>query len=176
MTIECKVVGAEEVVQRFVFASDRLRQRLKDALNRGAIEVQRKVKEEKLTGQVLNVRTGTLRRSINVALSDGSGDVLQSSVGTNLKYARFWELGFQGTVNVRSHQRNQKMGQGFKFAGSIREINSINKKRKSGTQTVNVSAHTRKINQAARPFLRPSLDEKRTRIQELLALAVKGGV
>jgi len=173
--IYATVVGSAEVTQRFVMAGERLRERLKNALNRGAIEVQRKVKEEKLTGQVLNVRTGTLRRSINVALSDGSGDVLQSSVGTNLKYARFWELGFHGTVNVRSHSRRsaaqmdrrsgKKMGRaGFSETGP----------RETGTGMVR--AHTRKINQAARPFLRPSLDENRNRIQELLALAVKGGV
>jgi hypothetical protein len=66
------------------------------------IELQRKVKAEKLSGQVLNVRTGRLRRSINEETHD-AGDVVESTVGTPVVYGRFWELGFDGVEQVKAH-------------------------------------------------------------------------
>jgi phage gpG-like protein len=60
-----------------------------------AIELSSKVKEEKLSGQVLKNRTGTLRRSINYKLW-ALTDAAKAQVGTNVEYARIHEFG--GTI------------------------------------------------------------------------------
>jgi len=64
-------------------------------VQRLALMLVAKVKEEKLSGQVLNVRTGTLRRSIYQQLSSNTSRVC-AFVGTNVEYAGIHEFG--GTV------------------------------------------------------------------------------
>ncbi len=55
-----------------------------------------KVKADKLSGQVLNVRTGRLRRSINQRV-EVNGQGAYGKVGTPVKYGRIHEFG--GTVS-----------------------------------------------------------------------------
>ena len=61
---------------------------------------QKKVKADKLTGQVLNVKTGNLRRSINVRFSS---DGLAGYVGTNVDYGMIHEYGLE--MVIREHMR-----------------------------------------------------------------------
>lgn len=76
---------------------DSLRGELRPVVERETIALQRHVVEQKLTGQVLHVRTGTLRRSITYAMhEDASG--ITGTVGTNLDYAAIHEYG--GTINI----------------------------------------------------------------------------
>jgi len=72
--------------------SERIVAHLASTIRRLGLELVRHVKEDKLSGQVLNVRTGTLRRSINLKMSAGSGSV-KGSVGTNVEYAAIHEFG-----------------------------------------------------------------------------------
>lgn len=80
----------------------RVRARLLADVTRLTIALQAKVKAEKLTGQVLHVRTGRLRRSINTRIRETSTSVV-GQVGTNVPYARVHEYG--GVVTVREHVR-----------------------------------------------------------------------
>jgi len=48
--------------------------------------------KQKLSGEVLHVRTGRLRRSIHLEMERGSNTVV-AVVGTNVSYARLHELG-----------------------------------------------------------------------------------
>lgn len=71
---------------------ERLVQRMYNVMNKISMEMLRTVKEEKLSGQVLNVRTGTLRRSINRRLRVEPGGIT-ASIGTNVPYAAVHEYG-----------------------------------------------------------------------------------
>ncbi len=62
------------------------------ALKKGGSVVVGDIQANRLTGQVLNVRTGTLRRSITSKESVMPRGV-KLQVGTNVWYGRIWELG-----------------------------------------------------------------------------------
>lgn len=133
--VTVEVLGAEEVEVRLAGLPDLVRERVRQRVQSLGLELLRKVKEEKLTGQVLNVRTGRLRRSVNEDTTT-SGDRVQSAVGTNVNYARFWEKGFHGVEQVRAHMR----------------------------QGHPIRAHSRNVDVKPRSFLLSSLNEMRPRI------------
>jgi len=138
------VTGADEVARRFENASAQIRLRVRQVVQGLGIELQRKVKEEKLSGQVLRVQSGRLRRSVNEQTTE-SGDVVESTVGTPVVYGRFWELGFDGAEQVKAHTRTAH--------GVVQQVR----------------AHSRTVHQAARPFLQPALAEMKDRIVERLS-------
>jgi phage gpG-like protein len=142
--VTTSVVGTEAVQARFEHLSVAMRDRVRKRIQALGIELQRKVKEEKLSGQVLNVRTGNLRRNISEETTV-TGESIVSSVGTNVPYARFWELGFSGTEQVRSHLR---MGHP-------------------------VRPFSRAVNERARPFLSTALLEMRNHIIDELTIAAR---
>ena len=120
--IEGIVIGSEAAVARFQGFPNKLREQLKAGVGRAALLVQIQTKEAKLSGQVLNVRTGRLRRSINVKTSE-TATAVSASVGTNVAYARVHEYGFQGTVSVREHLATSKLGNKFTVRGHNRNVN-----------------------------------------------------
>ena len=149
--IRAQVLGVEAVVADLKAKHDGSAEKLRRAVQRLGLELLRKVKMDFLTGQALKVRTGRLRRSINES-TENNGRSITSTVGTNVSYARFWELGFSGSENVRAHSR--RIGQ----SGIVAQVR----------------AHSRTVNQAARPFLRPALAEMSSRVTEQLTGAVNG--
>ena len=66
-------------------------------MTRLVIMLTRKIKEEKLSGQVLKNRTGRLRRSISPDVKIGVGTSVVGSVSTNVEYAGIHEYG--GVIN-----------------------------------------------------------------------------
>lgn len=114
------------------------------------------VKAEKLSGQVLNVRSGRLRRSINYKIKTSDTGV-EATVGTNVEYARVHEFGFKGSVVVREHLRTAKSG----FRSMVR-------------------SHSRNVNLPQRSFLRSSLLEMKgeieSRIARVIATSIARGV
>lgn len=146
----------------------RFKQRLIRALNQLTIEVQRSVKENKLSGQVLHVRTGTLRRSINRKVEE-KGSTISGVVGTNVRYAAAHEYGFVGVVTVKEHLRREKLvTKKIKFQPGKNLLRTTVKN--SGFSSI-VRAHTRKINLPERSFLRSTLKAFEGRIREGLTLA-----
>lgn len=145
-----QVVGAENVVLNLRKASDAMRARIGQTVERLGLETLRVVKDLYLSGGALGVRTGRLRRSINEQFTQ-DGDTFVSTVGTNVEYGRFWELGFNGTESVREHLRRTPKG-----AEAI------------------VHAHQRRVSVAARPFLQPALDDMGPRIHSALEKAAGG--
>ena len=143
--ITAQVVGMQEVVARLAGESDRIHKRVRRAVERSGIEVQRLVKDSYLTGGALDVRTGRLRRSVTQETTD-DGTTIRSRVGTNVAYGRFWELGFSGTEQVRAHMRANKAGK-MRIGGKLRKVMAM----------VPVRAHTREVHQRPRPFLGPAL-------------------
>lgn len=110
----------------------------------------------KLNGQVLNVRTGRLWRSIN-AKPQNTENVIASTVGTNVKYAAVHELG--GTFKIPDHLRMQKMAWG---------------KPMKMPRKVNVRAHS--ATYPRRSFLVASLNQMEPEIREKLAQAIIQGI
>jgi len=128
--------------------------RVRGAIRRMGYELERKVKLEKLNGQVLNRRTGLLARSINtrfVSMPDSETAI----VGTNLVYGRAWELG----AKIPAFDIVPKFKKALHWPGAKHPVKVV---------------HMPARKMLARPFLRPSLAEMRPRIHEELALAMRG--
>lgn len=112
--------------------------------------------QNKLSGDVLKVRTGRLRRSINHKM-ESSDTVIAATVGTNVKYAAVHELG--GTFKIPDHLRMQKMAWG---------------KPMKMPRKVNVRAHS--ATYPRRSFLVASLNQMEPEIREKLAQAIIQGI
>jgi hypothetical protein len=156
--ISVTVVGDTEFKARL----DRMPAAVHDGLVRSisklSIDLQMKVRDEKLSGQVLKNRTGTLRRSIVERVDDG-GTIITGIVGSDTsvaKYGAAHEYGFQGTVTVRAHAR--RITQAFGRPIAPKEIE--------------VSAHSMRMNLPERSFLRSSLHEMEGQITDELTAAV----
>lgn len=159
MNIIGQVVVNRSEMERMTLFSDRVRRNVKQEIQRLTIQLQNKVKAEKLNGQVLRRRTGTLFRSIGQRVED-NGDAVFGYVGTNLDYGIAHEFGLKGAVTVRAHQRLIRQAWGHPIP----------------PQSINVRAFSRNVNLKERAFLRTSLkefaDTARTRIQQ----AVRGSI
>lgn len=121
------------------------------------LKLLRKVKAEKLSGQVLKNRTGTLRRSINYRVDVGFSSIV-GTVGTNKEYAAAHEYGFDGEVTVKEHLRmiKQAFGQQLKTPKQI-----------------TVSSHSRHMRLPERSFLRSALRELESEIKTEIQDALK---
>jgi len=126
------VIGSERVIERFREFPARLREELIVGIRNAGSAVLRLTKD-RLSDQVLRVRTGRLRRSINLRMYEGD-KTITATVGTNVEYAAVHEYGFHGTVSVREHLRTSVLGNSF-----------------------TVKAHPREVNLPERSFLRSSL-------------------
>jgi phage gpG-like protein len=149
------VTGDAEVIQHLRAIPQKTRTELTLTVRRLAIDLQRHVKQDKLSGQVLRNRTGTLRRSItNKVVSAPDG--VRAQVGTNVSYARVHEYGYSGTEAVKEHMRKVRMA----FGRAIEE------------RAVVVRGHSRRVNIKERSFLRSSLSDKAETIKMELKAAV----
>lgn len=128
----------------------RLLERLVKFFDRESLELTAYVKEDKLSGQVLNVRTGTLRRSIHRDLRTTANEVV-ATVGTNVEYARIHEYGFHGEQSVHEHLRMMKQA----FGRPVRN-----------PRPIRVRAHVRRVDLPERSFLRSALADLEARITE----------
>lgn len=89
--ISLKITGHKELQSRLERINGQLIIALKMGIMKSLIELEGEIKN-KLSGKVLNVRTGTLRRSIGREISQ-SGNKIDGFVGSNLKYAAIHEFG-----------------------------------------------------------------------------------
>ena len=76
------------------------------------IQLQRHVQKDKLTGQVLHVRTGVLRNSIHPNV-ESDGKTVVGTVRTNVKYGVFWEFG--GLIPQHNRLITKVFGNTLKF-------------------------------------------------------------
>lgn len=152
-----RIVGAEQVELHLRQRSQWIRARLFAAVARASILLTRYVKEEKLSGQVLNVRTGTLRRKINYRMRETPNSIT-GVVGVKLAYAAIHEYGFDGDESVRAHLRRITQAFGRPLASPV---------------TAEVRAYTRHVHMPERSFLRSSLRELTPTIHDMLVAAVQ---
>jgi phage gpG-like protein len=153
--IKAYVMGHEEVIARLTRLDGELQKVIGDTTKSLALQLLRMVKEEKLSGQVLKNRTGTLRRSINLRVLE-SGTSTTGEVFTNLEYARINEYG--GVT--KPHVIRPRNGKALRFmmggkAVFAKEVNHPGSK------------------MPERSFLRSALSDMRPTIQRQYEEAVK---
>jgi phage gpG-like protein len=125
----------------------------------------------KVSGEVLNRRTGTLTRHLNAKDTRSPGRA-ESTVGIKLDYAAAHEFGSKasGTGDVCEHLRRTK-------AQKKADIKKGWKNKKSeGATTVRAHKRNWRMNLPERSFLRSALRELRPEILDALNEAVKKGV
>lgn len=160
MSLFTVTVKTDVLEARLRSAPELMRASLLRAVTRLSIGIQRSVKEDKLTGQVLHVRTGTLRRSINRVVTD-EPDGIFATVGTNVEYAAIHEYGFSGSVNIKAYVRQHR--ERLTYAQQYKRTGAVIKGKLTGTSSL-VSAHTRQVNMPERSFLRSTLKDWEPRI------------
>ena len=97
----------------------------------------KEAKSEKRKGAALLIKSGRLRRSIRIL----KYDQLSVQIGTDVPYAEAHNKGFEGTVNVQSHNRNR--------FGKAKASSLKTKRRKTITylsSTGEVKSHNRNMN------------------------------
>jgi phage gpG-like protein len=140
--ISADLLGDKTALDRLRAMPDAARSGLARAIAKLGIDLQNNVQQDKLSGQVLKVRSGSLKSSIDVE-TDQSGTAITATVFTDLDYAAAQEYGFSGTVNVRASLRQIKEAFGRPIAA----------------KSVNVRAYSRRMNLPERSFLRSALDD-----------------
>ncbi len=154
MNVTVQIFGGDNVLKKIMEMRSASKDAIEKAVMREAINLIRYIKEQKLNGGVLNVRTGRLRRSITAQFEGQGTGTFTAKVGTNVKYGRYWELGF-----------SRKVGAGARGGARTLKGSALEKymaKHPAGTK-----------NYAARPFIKSSFEENLPRIKENLAKVVK---
>jgi hypothetical protein len=138
-------------VERAQELSKRFPKLLLDALLRANAKGSALVRQrlgQKLRGEVLQRRTGNLLRSWAVRKPVFVRGGVDGGVGSNSEYARYQEEGFHGNVFVRAHERRVTQVFGRPVSGVVAQV----------------SAFTRAVDYAGKPYARPSLKESLERI------------
>lgn len=148
MKIKAAITGFEAIADRSSKAGETLAKFMRKAVEKMALKVL-VTSKEKLSGSVLNVRTGTLRRSISMKIQESKGSIT-ATVGTTLRYGAVHEYGYSGPQQVGEHMR--KVSQAF---GRPLTKPTLAK----------VRAHVRQVKFPERSFLRTSLEENAQEIQ-----------
>ena len=157
--ITVQVTGDDAVVARLAALPGRVAAKLRAAIQRAVFLLVAAVKGRKLSGQVLKVRTGRLRRSVNGRVVEAPG-LISGQAGTNVAYAAAHEHGFTGVVTVKAHLRTIKEA----FGRAITPVAAA------------VAEHTRHMQLPERSFLRSALRELAPEIRQMLAGAVAEGL
>lgn len=160
MSNENQISGDREFLVKLTNVTPQVKQELRSAVDLMTMKTLARVKM-KLSDDVLHVRTGRLRRSITQTVSEDGGNIM-GTVGTNVVYARFQELGFSGTQNVRESLRTIKTA----FGKAI----------KGGPVTFTVRAHTRQVNYPAHSFLATAMAEMRPEFLDRVTKALDKGL
>lgn len=150
------IFGQKETIAKLGKLNEKGKAALGMSVQRLTLKLLAKVKSEKLTGQVLNVRTGRLRRSINQRVERNSQGIF-GKVGTPVKYGRAHELG--ETVTVKAHLRTIKQAWGKKLRQP---------------KVVQVREHT--VKYPERSFLRSALREMEPGIRAEMRRALIEGM
>ncbi len=148
MSVVNGTVDARAIIIKFERATPKIIDALSKAIARAGYNLERVVKQDKLSGQVLKVRTGNLRRSIHTEL-EGLGTInARATVGTNVVYARIHEEG--GTIPA--HIVEARNGKALKFTPS------------GGATMFRRRVQIPDVVLPARSFLRSALEELRPSI------------
>lgn len=127
------------------------------SIGRSALRLQSEVMDNRLSGQVLNIRTGNLHRSIHQQVTS-SGGLVVGEVNTNVRYGVAHEYGFTGTVNVKA---------------SMRQIRQAFGRPLKSPRYVQIRAHSRNVKLPERSFLRSALRDMKPDIEADLQKSIE---
>lgn len=120
--------------------------------NRDSSSVLLRRVKQKLSNDILHVRTGNLRRNWNQIMPVREDNGWKGGIGSGrTEYAAYHEFGFQGSVQVRAHARCVSQVYG----------------RKVSNVTAQIRAHSRNVDYKGRPYARPALADVRDRIEAI---------
>lgn len=105
-----------------------LRERIVAGLTRGVALIKGRIEAKRLTGKGpfpvaqhrLGVVTGRLRQSLRQGPTTITGDVIATSLGSNVEYAAAHEFGFNGSVKVKAQEVTMTTLFGRKLATPLR--------------------------------------------------------
>ena len=157
--ITAYLVGDVQLLERLRALPGAINSGLLRGIAQLGIELQRHVQQDKLSGQVLRSRTGSLRSSISLQV-DRSGGAVTASVFTDSRYAGAQEYGFAGTVSVRASLRRIREA----FGRPIAE------------KATSVRAYDRRMDLPERSFLRSALDDIAPAIRDEVEAALAEAV
>lgn len=157
-TVKAQIIGSAEVQAKLAQAGQTVHAAVYKAVQEMGFRLLAHVKQDKLSDQVLHVRTGRLRRSINMQMSDTAAGIF-ASVGTNVVYARIHEFG--GTTSP--HDIVARNAQALHFIMDGRDV-FVKKVHHPGSKM------------PERSFLRSSLADMRGEILERIQAALNQAV
>jgi len=158
--IAVEILGADAVLGRLAALPGAVEDGLARALARLSLELQARV-QGKLSGEVLQSRSGALRASVAASLEARAGS-LSISLGSALSYSAYQEYGFRGIESVRAQLRTIREAFGRPLRGGPREIA--------------VRAYSRRVDYPAHSFLRSALAELQPEIVAEIEDAVAAAV
>ena len=145
--ISARLAGDDAAQRRLKALGETAGNGIARAITKLGIELRNAVQQDKLSGQVLRPRSGSLRGGIAVRM-DQSRTRVSATVYSNVVYAAAQEFGFAGRENVRTSLRRVTMA----FGHPITPV------------TVDANAYSRRLDLPERSFLRSSLDDMASRI------------
>ncbi len=154
------LIGDKEVIGRFEKMEGSVRASLHRSMEAFGIRMVGYVQTQKLSGQVLQHRKGTLFDSINYKVSDAE-DMIQTITGTNVEYAHRHEYGYKGPETVKAHLRMMVQAWGR----PVKEPHQIN-----------IRSFTRQANTPVRSFLRTSLQDLKEEARQFAIKGVREGI
>jgi Bacteriophage HK97-gp10, putative tail-component len=157
--ITANLVGDEQALERLRALPEAVNSRLLRALTQLGIELQRDVQQDKLSGQVLRSRTGSLKSSIDFRIDQSVG-AITANVFSGSRYASVQEYGFAGMVSVRASLRRIREA----FGRPIAE------------KTISVRAYDRRMDLPERSFLRAALNDMTPTIRDEVETALAEAV
>lgn len=173
--IQGVIIGSEKVTAHFKQIGPQAVPKLTARIQKVVISLQAKVIQNKLSGQVLRIRSNNLRSSIHQEVAV-AGSTITGIVGTNVEYAAYHEYGLQGTVNVKEHLRRTKSVKiAFAKGKNKGKLNLLatRKSQKEKAATITVKAHTRKVDYPEHSFLRSAMADMTDEIKMAVSEGMK---
>lgn len=158
--LRMEFIGGDVLAAVLRSYGDKVQTAIVQSVGRSALRLQREVMQNRLSGQVLNVRTGNLRRSIHQQVTS-SGSAVIGEVNTNVRYGKAHEYGFAGTVNVKA---------------SLRQVRQAFGRPLKSPRYVQVRAHSRNVRLPERSFLRSALRDMKPMIETDLQKSIEGAL
>lgn len=164
--LNISLVGDRELIQKLNAMPDKVQAALRRKVTQLAIQLEAKVKGDKLSGQVLKVQTGALRASIaNEVQSSGTGVTGRVFSSGDVKYAGIHEFG--GTIHHPGGTPYIVTKDGAQF---------ISKAAAANMKTPPPVTKPRDIHMPERSFMRSSLADMKQQIIDGMAAAVREGL
>ena len=158
--LRMEFIGGDVLAAVLRSYGDKVQTAIVQSVGRSALKLQSEVMDNRLSGQVLNVRTGNLYRSIHQQVTSSGGAVI-GKVNTNVRYGKAHEYGFAGTVNVKA---------------SLRQVRQAFGRPLKSPRYVQVRAHSRNVRLPERSFLRTALRDMKPMIETDLQKSIEGAL